>query len=794
MDSQPAFPSRPKAFILATDGTFTSFHPENDQVWELQMPQNEIYPYCLHTTYGLRARSMCLFPVISIGNQHFHHASAFFNPPRVTQYLPDSITIQSSPIETCHFTFNAHVSANDMIVGGVTFTNTGDSFLSMSLDLAVILVSMLQGTAAYPDREGINQVIAGHTKDLSPVLFMTGGPSAISSPYPALSIPIHLAAGQSRRLTWALASKTSRDDSLEAARKVAASPWREEVQQRARFHGARTLQVQTSHLDWDAAFFQAQTEAQRHWVGKPDKFESPFFLRSRLPDDAPDNAIQHDRRDDLSLLEAFHLKQVLLPARADQLSTILNNFISRQKEDGAIFSERNAFTFSRPFRECPLLANLTLKLYEIDGNHDQLQQTFSSLCRSLDPWFTAGENPKRGPASAWEDTRQLQMDSGMFNFDIWEESGHGLEIHTAESPALNSMLQMEATALVRIAALIGDDAALAKYKDLADSLSQRITECWEDQLGTFIYRDIESGLTPDRELFFPGRIRKDLNIGKTFLKPQRLQLHLIASDEHTRAGVIRFFGTDPDGSPTEEVFRSHDLRWVLGRAHLTSQKLYQSIQSISFNGLQPEDRFVLETADFAQPDITCLLPLLTDAPTSEMLEKVIANKNIIPENNISFGLPETWKTRHELPPALTIRNNILWNTLIIEGLLQSKQYDLAGSAFSHLMIMVSSGLTHHDGFFPFYNSKDGLPAGNRNALAGLAPLGLLLELAGIRILSPKRVVLWKHFALANPLKVHWQGLSIYKDSSLVKVIFPDGTHFTGTVEEPIVVSAESDKR
>ena len=794
MDSQPAFSSGPKAYILATDGTFTTFHPENDQVWELQMPQNEVYPFCLHTTYGLRARSMCLFPVVSIGNQHFHHPSTFHSPPNVTQYLPDSVKVQSAPIETCQFTFEAHLPAEDIIVGGVTFNNTGADFLSMTLDLALILVSMSQGTAAYPDREGINQVITGQTRDLAPVLFMTGGPSAISSPYPALSIPIHLAAGQSRTLTWALATKSSRDDSLDAARKVAASPWRERVQQRARFHAARTLQVQTGHPGWDAAFTQAQTEAQLHWVGKPDKSGSPFFLRSRLPDDAPDSALQHDRRDDLSLLEAFHLRHVLLPTRPDQLSTVLTNFLSRQKEDGSIFSERNAFAFSRSFHECPLLASLALKRYEISGSSEQLQQSFAALCHALDPWLATGETPGAAAGFAWEDTRQLQMDTGLFNFDIWEETGHGLDIRTAESPALLSMLLLETSALARIAKLIGEDAAEEKYHNLVESLSQRVRQCWEEQLGSFIYRDIESGLTPDRELFYPGRIQKELTIGKTFLKPQRLQLHLIASDDHTRACIIRFSGTDPNGEPIEEVFKSHDLRWVMGRAHLTSQVRYKSIRAISFEGLQPEDRFVLETADLAQPDITCLLPLLTHAPTQEMLEKLFANREILPGDDRLFGLPEAWKARNTLPPALTIRSNVIWNTLIIEGLLQSGQHELAGAVFSRLMAAISSGLTHHDGFFPFYNSKDGKPAGNRNALAGLAPLGLLLELAGIRILSPGKVILWGHFSLANPLKVHWQGLSIYKDSSLVKVIFPDGTDFTGTVEEPIVVSAESDKR
>ncbi|MBG0786957.1 MAG: hypothetical protein H0S79_17820 [Anaerolineaceae bacterium] len=787
MDAQPVFSTGPKAFILASDGAFTPFHPENDQVWELQMPHNEVYPFCLHTTYGLRCRSMCLFPVITIGNKHYHQASSFFRPPAITQYLPDSITVQSSPDENCQFVFQAHIPAEDVIVGSVTFSNTSETMLSLTLDLAAILVSMPQGTAAYPDREGINQIISGHTKDLSPVLFMTGGPSAISSPYPALSIPIHLAAGQSRKLTWALATKTTREASLDAARKVAASPWQEAVQQHAKFHAARSIQVQTGNPDWDSAFMLAQTEAQRHWIGQPDQQQSPFFLRSRLPDDAPNSITQKTRRDDLSVLETLHLKQVLLPARSDQLSSILANFLSRQKEDGSIYSEGDAFAFSQPFHECPLLASLALKTHEIDGNEDRLRRTFPALCNSLEPWLPVEK-------SAWEDTRQLQMDTGLFSFDIWEDTGHGLDIHTAESPALLAMLLMEVNALARIASLIGEDSAAEKYQSLADTLSQKIQQCWDDRLSCFIYRDIESGQTPDRELFYPGRIQKELSIGKAFLKPQRLQLHIFAADEHTRACIIRLKGTDPKSNLIEEVIKSRDLRWVLGKAHLTSRRLYQSIQSITFDGLQPEDRFVLETADFSQLDISCLLPLLTPSATPEMIEKIIANPDLMAENGRPFGLAETWKGRHELPPALTVRTNLLWNTLIIEGLLHSGKPELAADLFTQLLRTITTGLAQHDGFFPFYNKSDGLPAGNRNAIAGLAPLGLLLELAGIRILSPNRVILWEHFPFANPLKVHWLGLSIYKDSSLVKVIFPDGTDYTGTIEEPVVISAESDKR
>ncbi len=83
---------------------------------------------------------------------------------------------------------------------------------------------------------------------------------------------------------------------------------------------------------------------------------------------------------------------------------------------------------------------------------------------------------------AWEDTRQPQMDTGLFNFDIWEDTGHGLDISTAESPALLAMLLMEVNALAQIASLIGEETAAGKYQSLVKELSQRVQQCWDDRL------------------------------------------------------------------------------------------------------------------------------------------------------------------------------------------------------------------------------------------------------------------------------------------------------------------------
>ncbi len=574
---------------------------------------------------------------------------------------------------------------------------------------------------------------------------------------------------------------------------MTATPWRESAQTHTMHHAGQNIRVHTGNAGWDQAFSYAQVLAQTHWNANQHSSKS-FFLRSRLPDDGIPDRHEQSHLDDLTLLEAAHLTQVLLPARKEQYSVLLRNLLARQTETGEIFSPLNHIAFSKPFHDCPLLAQLFLLSYEIDGNMDQLISVFPSLSKYIDTWLPGSYDPDKDRTPALEDPRQLQLDTGLFNFDIWEESGQGLDIQFAESPALLTMLFLETTALSRMAGILGDKPSKKKYKSLSRILFTQTQAAWDEHLSTFTYLDIESHRLPSRELYYPGRVQEELNIGKTFFQPQRLQLHLTARDEHTRVCTIRFNGDDAAGEPIQEIIKSSQIRWVMGRAHLTTGNLFKSIQSISIDGLKPDDRYLLETADFSQPDITCLLPIRSGDIDEDRITSLLEKHFNPAEARTTFGIPETWQVQHELPQNLIIQSNVLWNTLIIQGLVRSGFTDQAVSLFTQLMSAITSGLRYYGGFFPFYNSKDGRPAGARNALAGLAPLNLFLELAGIRIFSPLRIAVWGHNPFPWPVEIHWQGLSIRRDGTQTNVTFPDGTIFSGSTEKPLVITPESSKR
>jgi hypothetical protein len=777
-----------KTFILATDGEFAPFQPENDQVWEMSLSGPDSHPIYLHTTYSLRTRSMRLFPSFIIGNQRFAEAGIFFNRPAVTQYSPDAIQVTCAPVKGTQIVFDCFVPESDVLVGGIEILNTGEDPFKLTIELAAVLAPMGKGIPTRPDKDGITQIITGQSDNLFPALFMTGGPTAVVSPYPALKVPVHLKPQQSRQLTWALASKDSRAASLDAARTVTASPWRQTVQAHVMKHASQTLLIQTGNPDWNSAFYLSQTQAMTHWVPVRKHNARPCFIRSRLPDQALPDQREVENLDDLTLLEANHLAQVLLPAQSEKMVSVVTQFLARIDENGRVPSRLVPSPFvNKPFRECPLLAHLSFELYKITGDKDFLHTVFPQLCLSLDSWFADQREPDSAKPPSWKDPQQLQLDTGLFTFDIWEETGRGLDICKVESPALMAMFHREASALSQIAKVLGEKSAHKKYNNLTKSLREKIDKSWSDHQNCFEYLDIQSQLSPSQELNYLGKVQKHHQIDKTFLQPQRLHIHLHAADERTRVCIIRINGEDPKGKPIQEVFKTPDIRWVIGRANLTTQLPYKSIQSLSIEGLQPEDQFLLETAEFSQSDITCLLPLWSRAITKDQCEALLKSHLSVDQAALRFGIPETWKSIRDLPDKLPIRTNILWNTLIIQGLAQEGYTLEAVKLFTNIMAAIVRGLRDFKGFFPYFDIQDGSPAGKRNALAGLAPVKLFLQLAGIRLFSPTRVAIWGRNPFPWPVEVHWQGLSIRRVESQTMVTFPDGTDYQGETEESLLL-------
>jgi hypothetical protein len=782
----------PQAFILAPDGNFLAFTAENDQIWALSLDASDIAPFYLQTTYHLRARSMRLFPNIVVDHQRLTKPEHFSLLPTVTGYTPGTLEVSYSFIHGIDVQLSCFIPEPDTLVGTINISNSAQTSITLDCEMVAILIPMGKGSPTHPERVGGNQILAGETDDLFPVLFMSAGPSGTNNPYPALCAEVSIEPGQSVGLHWALVSKTSQAASLKSARQWASPTWHKEAQIQIKSHAGHTIHITTGERDWDTAFYLAQANALTHLVNPDAEGSKPTFIRTRLPDKPMLFRPEIEALDNLTLLDILHLAQVILPAHQAHLSQLVGQFINRVDDQGMLASRVHRGFTGSPINEAPLLATLCLMLYEINQDDEFLRQAFPALRRFFDSGWLAKRDSNPTCPPHWENPAQLQLETGLFNFDIWDATGKGLDIRTTLSPALAAMLHREAQALQKIAQILGDRSARLHYGKIRKKYQDEILALWDDEQKLFTYRDLQSRRSPTREIYYPGHVQPQLSIKKHFIQPQRLQIHLNTADERTRACVVYIEGRDHEGEQIKEQFRAPELRWVAGQAHLTTHHLFSELISLSFEGFNQEDRFLIETADYSQPDISCFLPLWSGGLTKEQSTALINTHIDWLKPGYVYGIPETWPGEHPLPVGLREQVSVLWNSLIIDGLTREGLQQEAAAGFSNQMKAILHGLKDFKGFFPAHDLAGGFPQGQANAITGLAPLYLFLKISGIKLIRPDRVAIWGCNPFPWPIEVRWQGLWVRREDIHTQIIFPDGTQYQGQDTKPLVI--QSDQR
>ena len=85
-------PNDPLSLTLAADARLVKTDYFDDQIWVLNIGGGEPPALALQTTYGLRARSMRLFPRFSEGDLTQTDPSTFVQTPIITQIYPNFLS------------------------------------------------------------------------------------------------------------------------------------------------------------------------------------------------------------------------------------------------------------------------------------------------------------------------------------------------------------------------------------------------------------------------------------------------------------------------------------------------------------------------------------------------------------------------------------------------------------------------------------------------------------------------------------------------------------------------------
>ena len=199
---------------LAADARLCTPDYCDDQIWQLSLAGGEPPALALETTFGLRARGLRLFPRFSEGDVTVNDPEQFANPPVIIRLYPNFLSARFSPFTDIDVEADYWVPQSQSVAGRLRITNQSRFMRQIRLDWVTLLTPIEQGQRMAALEIQATTVICGRSADLSPLVFLTGGPSVASGPYPALTLEFDLPANRSHQVTWSHAAQRTPEDSF----------------------------------------------------------------------------------------------------------------------------------------------------------------------------------------------------------------------------------------------------------------------------------------------------------------------------------------------------------------------------------------------------------------------------------------------------------------------------------------------------------------------------------------------------------------------------------------------------
>jgi hypothetical protein len=785
----------PLSFTLAADARLITTDYCDDQIWELVLMGGDPPALAAQTTFGLRARSFRIFPRFTEAGLCLSDPVSFFQPPAVHFFSPNFSRLSYSPFSDIAVTAEYWVPESHVLAGRIKIANLGKGTRTIRFELAAVLSPSSDGQRLSPQDIGRVHILTGKTGGLAPVIFLTGGAEPITSPYPALGLDLNLSEETTRTLVWAEAGLPDVQTSFELTRQAAARNWDAESA-RIELLSAGQVEIYTGDTDWDAAFALAQNAAHGLMCGPTSLLPAVSFVFSRQPDFGyslrGDGSDYNHLWSGQSLLEACYLAGFLLPADAPLAQGLVDNFLAAQNQPGVLDWKPGLGGQRGQLQATPLLASLAWKTYQVTQDRTFLKRVFSQLVAFIQAWFSPQHDRDGDGIPEWDHVLQTGFDDHPF-FANWGNWSQGIDISTVESPLLCAYLYRECMILDDIAKILEQPEPLQELHAHAEDLKAAVDASWDEASSVYRHWDRDSHQSKPREAlgdrFGPGEIA----IRRDFDHPVRILVRIHVHGEPGRTVKVFIHGSGTSGKHLIERIPSKNLHWNMGLGSATSERVYANLERVEIQGIEESDRITLQTVGYDLADQSVLLPLWAGIPSQDRAQSLM-KQTITAEDR--FWQPYGIRACANIPvlggdesdPWQSV--HLPWNTAIGEGLVDYGFRIEAAELVTRLMKAVVMVLKREKGFRRYYHSQTGAGIGERNALAGLAPLDLFLKTLGVRLYSPTRVEITGTNPFPWPVTVKYRGLTVLRQSGKTTIIFSGGQAVTLDGPESRMISLE----
>ncbi len=760
----------------------------NDHIWEMELGSGEPPALSLRTTYGLRARSIRIFPRFTEDGVIVADVNAFATPAVVRRCYPNFLELAFAPFEGLEVTYEVLVPDSNTLAGRVTVYNRSPKTRKLRLEICTALVPLDGHAFSHTQMQMVN-VLVGQTSGLVPLLFMTGGPLPGPGPQPSLMVDLELDPGISRQLTWSQAATSTHQTSFDTARLVAAQPWDAERARIELVNARDTIDIQTGDPDWDAALALSQKTALGLFFPANDNLPQPSFVQARGPDhgysrkgDGSDYPASWSGQ---SPLDAYYLSSVL-PATPNLLEGTLRNFLAMQTEEGTVDGRPGLGGQRGRYQAMPILASLAWNLYWASEDDEFLEAVFPKLLGFFWAWFSPKNDRDRDGIPEWMHLMQTGYDENPA-FDTWNPWSQGADITFMHNPALMSMLYCEAQVLIQMAEQLGRENDVKLVREQIGGLKTALDEAWNPRTALYSYRDRETGASSSGKVLGRKKGPGTIKVKQTFEPPVRLLIEVQTESPGAKRpqAIVSEYVTKGEN----EVIQGGQFHWRSGGMVATSQQVHEKIGRVLIKGIDRNDKAIVRRLDYSSEDHTLLLPLWAGVPDVQQARVMISRTILNAERfDRPFGIPACPKVPKEEADPVCSSVYLPWNLLICEGMLAYGFRQEAARLVAHLMTGVIKNLKQKRSFYQRYHADTGQGLGERNALGGLAPVGLFLQILGVQVLSSTRVRLEGNNPFPWPVTIEHKGLIVVRELDHTDVKFPNGKQARIDDPAPCIVS------
>jgi hypothetical protein len=344
------------------------------------------------------------------------------------------------------------------------------------------------------------------------------------------------------------------------------------------------------------------------------------------------------------------------------------------------------------------------------------------------------------------------------------------------------MLYNEAASLIKMAEQLQQHDVLTLLHEQAAKLRESIESTWQARTGLYHYRDRETGSGLAGKVLARQTGSGTISTKLKFEAPIRLLMEVQTQDRAAERPEIRihqFVTKAPN-----EIVSSSDYQWRNNGLVYTTKNVYPKLAKVVVKGLGDEDTVTVSTLDFTTEDHTLFTPLWAGVPYEQHAQTMIGRALLDPKRfQRPFGIPACPSLPQPEAESVSQAVHLPWNLLIGEGLLRYGFRTDAARLVAHIMTGIIQNLKQNHAFFARYHAEKGTGIGERNALSGLAPVGLFMQVLGVEIISATKVRLEGENPFPWDVTIGYKGLKVIRRASETEVVFANGKSVTVTGTE-----------